>query len=251
MSVDHEHAPIRDEDRPRDEDRARVSETRVEDRPVRVRPERREYETEVRLPEAYNLARDRVRWGPIWAGFFTAMTTMLLLGLLGLAGGLTTVNAGTAAATGGPPAQTGAAAGIWGAVSAIIAFFLGGMVAAWTAAVFDRKWGMWNGLMVFLFGLPIMLWLATQGLSSVLGTVANYGLSFNPGAVQNAAGQAQGAAANSANVAQAAAQLRNGAWMALVGALLGLIAAGLGGIVGTRREVALDRTTSEVTYERR
>src|SRR5436190_4905002 len=240
MSVDQDRAPVRDEARPRDEDRATVSGTRVEERPVSVRPERREYETELHLPEAYNLARDRVRWGPIWSGFFTAVTTMILLGLLGLAVGLTTVNAGTAAAAGGPPAQTGAAAGIWGGISAIIAFFLGGMVAAWTAAVFDRKWGMWNGLMVFLFALPIMLWLATQGLSAVLGTVANYGLGFNPGAVQNAAGQAQGAASNPANVAQTAAQLRNGAWGALIGALLGLIAAGLGGIVGTRRQVVLD-----------
>ena len=68
---------------------------------------------------------------------------------------------------------------------------------------------------------------------------------------EHAAGQAQGAASNPANVAQTAAQLRNGAWGALIGALLGLIAAGLGGIVGTRRQVVLDRTTSEVTYERR
>ena len=30
------------------------------------------------LPRAYNLSRDRVRWGPIWAGLVTALTTMLL-----------------------------------------------------------------------------------------------------------------------------------------------------------------------------
>src|SRR5215218_5769320 len=55
------------------------------------------------ISDSFDLGRDRVHWGPIVAGLLTALTSLLLLGLLGLAVGLTTVNAGTAAAQGGPP----------------------------------------------------------------------------------------------------------------------------------------------------
>ena len=55
-------------------------------------------ETQAEIPEAYNLGRDRVRFGPIVAGLLTALTSLLLLGLLGVAIGLTAVNAGDAAA---------------------------------------------------------------------------------------------------------------------------------------------------------
>src|SRR3954449_13459712 len=56
---------------------------------------------DVAIPREFNLMRDRVRWGPILAGFLTALTSLLVLNLLGLAVGFTTVNAGTAAAQGG------------------------------------------------------------------------------------------------------------------------------------------------------
>ena len=39
--------------------------------------ETREHE----LPDAFNLGRDRVHWGPIVAGLLTALTTLLLLSL--------------------------------------------------------------------------------------------------------------------------------------------------------------------------
>ena len=47
--------------------------------------------TDAEIPEAYNLGRDRVRFGPVVAGLLTALTTLLLLGLLGVAIGLTAV----------------------------------------------------------------------------------------------------------------------------------------------------------------
>ena len=51
--------------------------------------------------EAVPLADDRVRWGPIWAGLLTALTSLLLLSLLGAAIGLSALDAGAAAARGG------------------------------------------------------------------------------------------------------------------------------------------------------
>ncbi len=210
---------------------------------------------DVRIPEAYNLDRDRVRWGPIFAGLATALTSLLILSLLGLAFGLTVVNAGTAAAQGAPPPDTGRNTAIWGAVSALIAFFLGGLVAGKTAAVFGRGWGALNGALVFLAGVPVILMLAGMGLGTVLGTLGNVAGSLNadPGAaqqaVQGATDQARQAAQNvqPIDVARAAEGARNTAWGTLLGMAVGLGASALGGMLGTRRELEVNRKTGRVS----
>ena len=212
-------------------------------------------ELDVELPKAMNLRQDRVRWGPIVAGLVTALTSLLLLSLLGLALGLTTVNAGDAAAQGSLPEGAGRNSALWGALSALLSFLLGGYVAGKTSAVFDRNWGALNGALVFLLGVPVMLWLASQGLGAVLGSLGSFagGLNADPGQVQNAAqnagDQARQAAQNvqPIDVARAAERARNAAWGALAGSLLGLGASALGGYLGTRREVEVDRRTGRVS----
>jgi hypothetical protein len=214
-----------------------------------------DHTADVKISEASNLARDRVRWGPILAGLCTALTSLLLLGLLGLALGLTVVNAGTAAAQGAPPDDAGRTTAIWGAVSALISFFLGGYVAGKTAAVFDRGWGALNGALVFLVAVPVTLWLASMGLGTVMGTLGSFAGSLNadPGtaqtAAQGAADQARQAAQNvqPVDVARAAERVRNAAWGTLLGAVLGLGASALGGMLGTRRELQVSRATGRVS----
>ena len=204
-------------------------------------------EARVEIPPTLNLGRDRVRWGAVLAGVVTALTSLLLLSLLGIALGLTTVNAGTAAAQGAPPPDLGRNLGLWGAVAALISFLIGGFVAGRVAAVFDRSWGALNGALVFLLGLPLMLWLAAQGLGFVLGAFAQ---SVNLGApdVGAAMNQAQQAAQQvpPTEVARTAESVRNAAWTVLGVSLLGLIAGALGGYLGTRRELELDRATGRV-----
>jgi hypothetical protein len=217
---------------------------------VRQVEETREHE----LPDAFNLGRDRVHWGPIVAGLLTALTTLLLLSLLGVAVGLTTVNAGTAAAQGAPPADAGRNSAIWAAIAGIVAFLLGGYVTGRTAAVFNRSWGALNGALVFMVAVPLILWLAGQGLGTVLGSLGNLtgALASNPGAVQaaqGAAGQAQSAAQSvqPIDVARAAEGARNAAWGALAGSLVALGAGAVGGWLGTRHPTATERRTTRVT----
>jgi hypothetical protein len=200
----------------------------------------RDYDIEADIQPASNLFRDRLRWGPIIGGLATAMTSMLILSLFGLAVGLTTVNAGDAAATGSVPNNTGTIAAIWGAVSAIISFFLGGFVAGRTASVFSRGWGAMNGATVFLIGVPVMLWLTGQGLGTLMGTFSGY--------AGDIANNAQRTAQNTspAEVARTAEQVRNGAWGSLLAALLGLGAAAFGGSAGTRHHVEMDYETGKV-----
>ncbi len=211
------------------------------------RDERGERTREVEIPEAYNLVRDRVRWGPIWAGLFTALTSLLLLSLLGLAIGLTAGDAEEAARQGGLPVNTGMGAAVWGAISAILSFLLGGYVAGRTAAVFDRGWGALNGALVFLLAVPVILLLAGQGLGTVLGVLGNYvsGLSVNLNQVQQALPNTA-PNATPQEIATAAENARNGAWGTLLGLLLGLGAAALGGALGTRRDLEVDRRTGDI-----
>lgn len=236
-------------------DRVAVVGTRTENGPIGVARTARDVHDphdsrDVEIPQAYNIAQDRVRWGPIVAGLLTALTALLALSLLGLAIGLTTVDAGNAAAQGGPPPETGRNSAIWGAVSALLAFLLGGYVAGRTAAVFDRGWGALNGALVFLLGVPVALWLASQGMGAVLGSLGGLasGLNADPGQVQGAADQARQATQNvqPAEVARAAERARNAAWGGLAGTLLGLGASSLGGFLGTRREVEVDRRSANV-----
>jgi hypothetical protein len=205
------------------------------------------------LPDGFDLRRDRVHWGPIVAGLLTALTALLLLCLLGLAIGLTTLNAGTAATQGAPPADAGRNSAIWAGVAGIASFLLGGYVAGRTAALFNRGRGALNGALVFMLAVPLILWLAGQGLGTVLGSLGNFSgaLASDPGAAlaaQGAAGQAQAAAQSvqPIDVARAAEAARNTAWGTLAGSLLGLAASATGGWLGTRHPTTIEQTTRVV-----
>jgi hypothetical protein len=229
--------------------RSVVSGTRAEtpaDRRVMARD--RDDEIEVPISKDLNFTRDRVRWGPVLAGLFTALTTLVALALLGAAIGLTAMNAGTAAIQGGPPPDAGRNAAIWGAISAIIAFLWGGYVAGRSSAVFDRTWGALNGALVFLIAVPVGLWLAGQGFGAVMGTMTNLSTALGVNAQQAAANAQQ--AANSVtpyDVAQAAERTRTAAVVTLLGMVCGFVAAGVGGALGTRRSLEVDLKNHEVT----
>ena len=176
------------------------------------------------------------------------MTTLPALGLLGLAVGLTSVNAGEAVANSSAPRGIGPGAGVWGAISAILPFLLGGWVAGRTAAVFNKGWGALNGMLVFLVAVPCTLWLASQGVGAVLGQLGTVAQSLNidPNMVRDAAqGAGQQAGQNAGQItpeqADAAARTaRNSAWATLLGIGLGVGAATLGGMLGTRSELTVD-----------
>jgi hypothetical protein len=121
----------------------------------------------VRVGENLMTVRDRVQWGPIAAGTITSLVTLLVLTVLGLAIGASAFEPGTDAS------DWGTAAGIWGGTSAIAAFFLGGWVAARTAAVGGRFAGMMNGLMAGAATLLLLLWLTTTGVTNFLGFLGN------------------------------------------------------------------------------
>ncbi len=192
------------------------------------------------VSQVMNVPTDRVRWGPIWAGLLAAFFTLLVLSLLGLAIGASTVNAGQAAQGTGNQ-NAGQYSAIWAGISAIIAFLVGGYVAGRTAAVHERGWAALNGGLVFLLALPLLLWLASQGLGAIIGNASHIagGLGINLGQLGNtASGVARNMTPQQAR--QAADTAKTTAWGTLIGLLLGYGAAVLGGVLGARTRPSHD-----------
>ena len=173
---------------------------------------------------------DRVRWGPIWAGLLTALTLSILGSLLALGIGAATVE-GRADAD-----NAGRATGIAIPIIIALAFGVGGAIAARAAAVRGRGWGLLNGFLVWALGLPLLLWLATQGLGALLGAAGNV---FSELRGLDARSIARGAqdAGDQTNVRDATEAIRNGALGAFVGLTIPGIAAAIGGLLGARRDV--------------
>ncbi|HUQ42678.1 MAG TPA: hypothetical protein VM052_09265 [Candidatus Limnocylindrales bacterium] len=164
---------------------------------------------------------ERVHWGPVLAGVVAALSTLLLLGLLGLATGLTHVDAQAAGnSTGNQDAGRNSA--LWAAVSAAIAFIVGGYVAGRASDERSPGWSAFNGAMVFLVALPLMLWLAAQGAGAALGALGDLRSGAND------------ASANGADAARAIEAARNAATAGLIGGLVGLAASTLGGLMAAR-----------------
>ncbi len=197
-----------------------------------------------RSPEAVEV-KNRVQFGPILAGVLTAIATLLILTVLGLAIGSSALE----------PREVGdgigTAAAIWGIASALVAFFLGGWVAAKTAAVAGAGSGLINGVMVGAAILVIILWLTGSGVSAIVGTIgSNLGditslVTEEAGGTDQAAQEAESVQADAeAQVAEidpnaAFDTVKNGAWGTLAGLVLPLVAAGAGGLLGhnDRRDV--------------
>lgn len=177
---------------------------------------------EVRRSQANAVVRrDSARWGSIWAGLITAITTFLLLELLALGTGLLSINLDPNAAN-----QTNA----WvSAVIGLIAFFTGGSVAGMTSAVRGTVTGLLNGFLVWALGTVLILILSALGLGQVFGALGNVvgqlGL-LQPGGVN----------VPNPNVdpQQLLSALRTGALIGFFSLLLSAAAAALGGWLGGR-----------------
>lgn len=173
--------------------------------------------------------RDRVRWGPIVAGVLTALTTLLVLTVLGLAIGATAFEPGE---DGGR--TVGIAAAIWGILSALLAFFLGGWVAGRNALASASDNGALNGFLVGAATIVVMLWMIGSGLGNLLGLAgANVDEIANLNITDTVTSQPDDAVDTVTNTAQDAYdEARNSAWGTFAGLVIALGAATAGGALG-------------------
>ena len=178
--------------------------------------------------------RDRVRLGPVFAGVFWAFAVQLVLLALGL-----WVGAITAVPAPGGAFPTGLATGlgIWTAISALIALFVGGWFAAYMSGVAGKLDGTLNGLTVW--GVYLFLGAILSGFTGLLGVSSLLGFRFTPGAPADIV-TALNLVTLPGNLTTEQVQnilnfIASAAGWFLLGAILAGLAAALGGWVGARR----------------
>lgn len=113
------------------------------------------------------VAGRRMSWGAVIAGVITALAVHLLMSLLGVAIGASTIDPLHGES---PEASTiGIGAGIWWIISALIAVFSGGWVAGRLAGVPVRTDGVLHGFLTWGLTTLLLFFILTTTLSSLLG----------------------------------------------------------------------------------
>lgn len=211
---------------------------------------------------------DVVRWGPIVAGVVTAFTVLLFMTVLGIALGLSALGEENTSQ------NWGTAAGIWGGLSLLMAFFVGGWMAGRSAVPGLDRNGLLNGFVTGAATLLLLLWLATTALTGALGffagTVTGLAGAAAPAAIEAVtsgaipaptavADEVAQAVQNPENVVpaqadeavqaaadSAAAKAGPGAWGTAIAILLAIGAAAVGGMVGQTQTMAFPGVRTRV-----
>ncbi len=111
-------------------------------------------------------ARHPMSWGAIIAGALTALVCQLVLNLLGLGIGLSSVNP---AGGGAGPEAFSIGAGIWIVLTAIATYAIGGYVAGSLAGEVLRSRAGYHGLVTWALTTTIVVVLLTSAIGSILG----------------------------------------------------------------------------------
>jgi hypothetical protein len=107
----------------------------------------------------------KISWGGIFGGVLVAAGLLFLLGALGVAIGITAIDPGDTQAS-----TLGTGAGIWTGVSLLVALFVGGMVATRTGAIRDGATGFFEGALVWVVSMLLMVYVASSGVGMIAGT---------------------------------------------------------------------------------
>jgi len=196
-------------------------------------------------PYAYSL----ISWGSVLAGAAIAVVIGVMLNILGLAFGLSTLQPGDPNAG----EAFGAGAGLWLALSTLLGMLVGGYVAARSAHNPDHHEGILHGAAVWAVGFLLALFLT----GSTVGGAAFSGIQAAGGAAEAATSQAAGQAADTARAAadaatpdtpvereraEAAADAGGAAaFWAFITMLASGVAAVIGGTLGARHDEKLHR----------
>ena len=199
------------------------------------------------------------RWGGIAAGSFTVLALLALLAEIGVALGLSSYSSGDRAM----PYLLGA--GIWGALSAILAVLGGGYVASRVGRHVVGREGAVQGALVWAVAVPVIGVLAAVlaiGAVTAAGVTTVAAVQADPIAAADARDAAHAAAPTDARAsagrdprrveldsqAPATAKVESASkkaaatgWAAVAAMILSLGAAGAGGLLGARKGVVLER----------
>jgi len=213
-----------------------------------------EYMQERRISVWSQVSLKKVSWVAVFAGFVVTACCQLLLSLLGMGIGLTTIDP---ISEQNPLSGIGAGTAIWWSASMLISLFVGGWSAAKLAGIPKKSEGFLHGFLTWGILTLASAFFVTSAAGVALGGIGGI-ISGALGKNVNVAnmGQANQAARNATQTAQAvvgqinspqarqtgdvaARNLSMAAFVAFFALLLGAGIAGLGGIVGAPKYLAI------------
>ena len=100
----------------------------------------------------------------VFGGVLVALGFLLLMAALGLAVGVSAVEPGETEG-----ATLGTGAGLWAAASLLLALFIGGWVSTRIGAIFDGTTGFFEGALVWVVSILLMLYFAASGIGMLAG----------------------------------------------------------------------------------
>jgi hypothetical protein len=179
--------------------------------------------------EADTNRRDRIRWGPVWAGLVVSVAAYLLFQLLLIALDIVDVRGGDSSDA------------VASALAALVAFFLGGVTAGASALWRGSDDGLLHGVVMWATGLVALVLLAGIGSGLALGAIDTRP-TFDQFRSEQPAVDRQ----------EANDDAKEAAGRASAGILAALVASAVGGVVGSRmwpkyrRDERLGRDTAFV-----
>lgn len=105
----------------------------------------------------------QVSWGGVWGGVLVGLGLLLLLTALGLALGVSAVD--TESDNGG----LGIGAAVWAAISLLLSLYVAGMASTRIGAIFDKTTGLFEGALVWVLSVLLIVYLAGSGIGLVAG----------------------------------------------------------------------------------
>jgi hypothetical protein len=112
---------------------------------------------------------NRVSWSAVLAGVVVALVTQLILNLLGIGVGAATLDPAAAAAENPSATTFSIGAGLWWAISGIIASAAGGYTAGRLAGRPQESTAGWHGLTAWAFTTLLIFYLLTSTLGGIIG----------------------------------------------------------------------------------
>ena len=117
--------------------------------------------------DARTILVNRISWGAVLAGAALALVVQLLLNMLGIGIGAATLDPGSG---NNPDASSlSIGAGIWFAVSGILAALIGGYAAGRLSGKPKESTAGWHGLMSWAVSTLVVFYLLTTTMGSILG----------------------------------------------------------------------------------
>jgi hypothetical protein len=209
--------------------------------------------------DARTIMINRISWGAVFAGVALSLVTQLILNMLGIGIGLSTLDPATGDS---PSAQAfSLGAGIWWTLSGIIAAGLGGFAAGRLAGQPKPASAGWHGLTSWAVATLVVAWLLTSAVGSVLGGAMN-NVRHAPSAVTSVVSGSPPSASMSATERRDAVQAADkaadvastAALVSGIALILGALAAWFGGRAGavdptlTSMGLASERTPNRTRH---